>query len=272
MPLARLLARLMARVALTKDELKGLRLSFAEVAQERLDLLDPALFEADSPWRELVSYFDLGPPEAEGGTTMHARRAGWRLVFRRFVRVPPEAGGVGCLREHLTATHGPAGARSGLAVEGPCGWKGLPFGTTALLLDTPLGLSAEGELHSVPLLLGAQVRVVRPGGDFTVLHAPRLAVSPSPGRLSLELFGQQDLVPQIGAAFPRADGHPLVRVRESCVMCHGPNGGRLGTASMKLPPRTDLLAPVNTVEEDRVLRAKRESESFRALLRFFRDS
>jgi len=31
-----------------------------------------------------------------------------------------------------------------------------------------------------------------------------------------------------------------------------------------------LLAPTNTVEEDRVLGAKRESKSFRALLRFFR--
>src|SRR6266852_6233232 len=91
MPLARLLARLRARVALTKDELAGMRLSSAEAAQERLDLLDPRLFEADSGWSELVSYFDVGPgSELGGGTTMHARRAAWRLVFRRFVRVPPE--------------------------------------------------------------------------------------------------------------------------------------------------------------------------------------
>src|SRR5216684_7435232 len=109
MPLARLLARLMARVALTKDELAVMRLGFAEAAQERLDVLDPRLFEADSGWSELVSYFDRGPgSEAGGGTTMHARRAAWRLVFRRFVRVPSEAGGEGCLREHLAATHGPA--------------------------------------------------------------------------------------------------------------------------------------------------------------------
>jgi len=39
---------------------------------------------------------------------------------------------------------------------------------------------------------------------------------------------------------------------------------------MQLRPRTELLAPVNTVEEDRVLRAKRHSESFRALLNVFR--
>src|SRR6267143_2684079 len=39
MPLARLLARLMARVALTKDELAGMRFSLAEAAQGRLDLL-----------------------------------------------------------------------------------------------------------------------------------------------------------------------------------------------------------------------------------------
>src|SRR6266446_2265962 len=54
MPLARLLARLMARVALTKDELAGIRPSFAEAAQQQ-DLLDPRLFEADSGWSELVS-------------------------------------------------------------------------------------------------------------------------------------------------------------------------------------------------------------------------
>src|SRR6266849_5286245 len=272
MPLARLLARLMARVALTKDELAGMRLSFAEAAQERLDLLDPRLFEADSGWSELVSYFDLGPgSELGGGTTMHARRAAWRLVFRRFVRVPPEAGGEGCLREHLAATLEPAAGRSGAAVEGPCGWNGLPSGTTALLLETPLALSAEGELHSVPLLLAAQVRVVRPGGGFTVLHAPRLAVSASPRRLSLEAFGEQDLVPQNSSVFPRFDGQPLVRVRQSCVLCHGPDGGKLGTAMMQVPPRTELLAPGNTVEEDRVLRTKRESESFRALLRLLRE-
>src|SRR6266852_9286023 len=271
LPLARLLARLVARVALTKDELAGIRLSFAEAAQEWPDLLDPRLFDADSPWRALVSYFDLGHGSQPGaGTTMHARRAGWRLVFRRFVRVPPEAGGEDCLREHLVRTHGPAAGSSGPAAEGPCGWNGLPSGTTALLLETPLALSAEGELHSVPLLLAAQVRVVRPGGGFTVLHAPRLAVSASPRRLSLEAFGEQDLVPQNSSVFPRFDGQPLVRVRQSCVLCHGPDGGKLGTAMMQVPPRTELLAPGNTVEEDRVLRTKRESESFRALLRLFR--
>jgi len=270
-PLARLLARLMARVALTNDELAGMRLSFAETAQERLDVLDPRLFEADSGWSELVSYFELGPSsDTGGGTTMHARRAAWRLVFRRFVRVPPEAGGEGCLREHLAATHGPAAGRSAAAVEGPCGWNGLPSGTTALLLETPLALSADGELHSIPLVLAAQVRVVRPGGSFAFLHAPRLTVSGSPG-LSLEPLGEQDLLPQTGSVFPRSDGQPLVRLRQSCVLCHGPDGGKLGTAMMQLPPRTERLAPANTVEEGRVLRAKRESESFRALLRFFRE-
>jgi len=210
MPLARLLARLMATVALTKDELAGMRPSFAEAAQERPDLLDPGLFGADSRWSELVSYFDVGPgAEPGGGTTMHARRAGWRLVFRRFVRVPPEA--------------------------------------------------------------GAQVRVTRPGGGFTVLHAPRLALSASPRRLVLEPLGEKDLVPQTSSVFPRYGGQPLVRVPQSCVLCHGPDGGRLGTASLISPPRTEVLAPANRVEEDRVLRAKRESDSFRALLTFLRE-
>ena len=202
---------------------------------------------------------------------MHARRAAWRLVFRRFVRVPPEAGGEGCLREHLAATHGPAAGRSGAAAEGPCGWNGLPSGTTALLLETPLALSADVELHSIPLVLAAQVRVVRPGGGFTFLHAPRLTVSGAPRRLSLEPLGEQDLVPQTGSVFPRSDGQPLVHLRQSCVLCHGPDGGKLGTATMHFPPRTEPLAPANTVEEGRVLRAKRESESFRALRRFFRE-
>src|SRR5215470_10624511 len=188
-PLARLVARLMAKVALTNDELSGMRPSFAEVNQERQDLLDPRLFEADSGWSELISYFDERPGSGPaGGTTMHARRAGWRIVFRRFVRVPPEAGGEACLREHVASTHG--AGKSGPAVEGPCGRNGLPSGTTALLLETPLALSAEGELHPVPLVLAAQVRVVRPGGDFAVLHAPRLAVSASPSRLTLERLGE----------------------------------------------------------------------------------
>lgn len=199
---------------------------------------------------------------------MHARRAGWRLVFRRFVRVPPEAGGEGCLRQHLVKTNGPAAGSSGPAAEGPCGENGLPSGTTALLIETPLALSAEGELHWVPLLLAAQVRVVRPGGGFTVLHAPRLAVSASPRRLSLEAFGEEDLVPQHGSVFPRFDNQPLVRVQQSCVLCHGLDGGKLGTAMMIVPPRTELFTPSNRIEEDRVVRAKRQSESFSALLKF----
>lgn len=203
---------------------------------------------------------------------MHARRAGWRIVFRRFVRVPPEAGGKGCLREYVASTHGPAAGRSGPKAEGPCGANSLPSGTAALLLETPLALSAEGELHPVPLLLAAQVRVVRPGGAFAVLHAPRLSVSATPRRPSLERLGEQDLIPQTSSVVPRHDGQPLVRVPESCVLCHGPDGGKLGTATLQLPPRTEVLAPVNTVEDGRVLRAKRESESFRALLRFFREA
>ncbi len=272
MRLARLLARLMARVALTKEELAGMRPSFAEAAHEQPDLLDPGLFEAGSPWSELVSYFDGVPGSEPGGeTTLHARRAGWRLVFRRFVRVPPEAGGEACLREHLARTHGPAARSSGPA-EGPCGWDGLPSGTTALLLENPLALSAEGELHPVPMLVAAQVRVARPGGGFAVLHAPRLAVSASPRRLTLEPLGEQDLIPQTSSVMPRSDGQLLVRVRQSCVLCHGPDGRKLGTSSLISPPRTEVLAPANTVEEDRVLRAKRESDSFRVLLRFFREA
>jgi hypothetical protein len=152
-----------------------------------------------------------------------------------------------------------------------CGWNGLPSGTTTLLLETPLALSAEGELHSVPLLLAAHGRVVRSGGAFTVLHAPRLAVSASPHRLRLEALGEQELVPQNGSVFPRFDGQPVVRVHQSCMLCHGPDGDKLGTAMMQVPPRTELFAPANTVEEDRVMRAKRGSESFGALLRFFRE-
>src|SRR6202022_4216774 len=146
----------------------------------------------------------------------------------------------------------------------------LPPGTTALLLETPLALSAEGELHPLPLILAAQVRVVRPGGTFAVLHAPRLAVSASPRRLSLEALEEEDLIPQMSSVSARSDGFPLVRVRQSCVLCHGPDGGALGTDSLQLKPRTELLAPANTIEENRVLRAKRESESLRDLVKYFR--
>jgi len=272
MPLARLLARLMARVALTNDELSGVRSSFAEAAREQSDFLDARLFEAGSGWSELISYFDTPGSDAGGGTTMHARRAGWRIVFRRFVRVPPEAGGESCLREYVASTHGPEAGRSGQKAEGPCGANGLPSGTAALLLETPLALSAEGELLPVPLVLAAQVRVVRPGGAFAVLHAPRLSLSASPSRLTLERLGEGDLIPQGSSVVARFEGQPLVPVGQSCVLCHGPDGARLGTATLQLPLRTEVLAPANTVEEDRVLRAKRESESFRALRKFFREA
>jgi hypothetical protein len=270
-PLARLVARLMAGVALTNDDLKGLQIGLAEVAQEQLDLIvEPRLFEADSGWRELVSSFDPGT-DSDPQTTMHARRAGWRLVFRRFLRVPPEAGGVGCLKEHVM-TNQPAADGPAHSQNGPCATAALPSGTTALLLETALALSAEGDLHAVPLLLAAEVRVARPGGAFTIVHAPRLALAASPRRVSLETLGEEDLIPQLGSVFPRSSGHPLVRMRQSCVLCHGSEGGLLGTNSFVIRPRTEVLNPANTIEQDRVLRAKRESESFQALVKWFRDA
>jgi hypothetical protein len=268
--LSALLARLVAKVALTNEELAGFRPGFAEGARSRPEVLDPRLFEAGSGWSELISTpAQAAGAEREAATTLHARRAGWRLVFRRFVRVPLQSGGEACLKEHLASIEGPAAAPPDQDAQ-RCGRSGLPPGTIALLLETPLALSSEGELHSLPLFLEAQARVVHPGGDFALLHLPRLAASGSPPRLTLQPLGAEELVPQLASVSPRSDGHPLVPMRRSCVICHGADGGKLGSRMMQVTPRTEVLVPGNSREEDLVLEAKRESGSFRALLKLFR--
>lgn len=130
-PLLTLIGRVIARIAPRHAELEGVRSNFADVAQAYPDLVDARLFSGESGWRELVSVFS---GEATP-TTMHARRARYRHVFRRFVRVPDAAGGSACL-EALYSRNQDTRSLPCVQSSGPIG---LVAGERALLIDNARG-------------------------------------------------------------------------------------------------------------------------------------
>ena len=97
-PLLTVIGRVIAHIAPSRAELNSIRANFSDVAQAYPDLVDSALFSEDTGWRELVSTFSgEGTP-----TTVHAKRARYRQVFRRFVRIPDAVGGPACLDRKST--------------------------------------------------------------------------------------------------------------------------------------------------------------------------
>ena len=255
-----LLGRAMARVACTPTELAGIRSSFADSAEAFPEVLDPGTFSNPSSWRELVS--TVGDRPVEQDTTLHAQRAGYRIVFRRFVRVPETAGGVRCLEE--------AASREGEGPPDRCSDGALPEGSRAVLLETPLALASDGRIVPVPLIVGLQSRTVASPAAFHVLHASRMALARPPVRGGgLLALSQDALIPQSASAFRRFSGQPLMPVRTSCPLCHGSRGEALGTSRLHIRPRTQVLLPDNTIEQDRVVRAKRAEVAYETLRGLF---
>jgi len=256
--LGRLLGRVMKGAACAPAELLAIRPEFAEAAAAFPQALDPRIFVAGSGWKELVS--TTGDLAVEQDTTEHARRAGYRIVFRRFVKVP-EGAGEGCLEQAVAVP---------LPAEATGGCFDLPEATRAVLLETPLAVARDGEIVPVPLVLGVQSRTVSSPGTFEVLHASRKALASPPLRdAGLVALSEDALIPQSASAFRRYSGQPLVPMKASCPLCHGPRGEALGTNRLHVRPRTQLLLPDNTVEQDRVARAKRADAAYAALREVF---
>ena len=273
--LLNLLGKWIARIALPQEELRAIRPNFNEVARNFPEVLDPALFSKNSPWRELVVLVN------SRGTTTHAATAGFRKVFRVFVRIPEEVGGTACLEayfRHYFETHKDPPElrciRSG---------RVLADGSRALLVESLLTLSDKGEIVPVPVIVGVQSRAIRPldpGKDgrfeledlpFFVLHSSRKSLSSvdrQHGGLSpLEADAP---IPRNGSAIRRYTS-PLVPSRHVCQLCHGVNGRSLMTTSVHFIRglRLLVLPPENTVEQDNVIQALKTRGTYPALKRFF---
>ena len=83
------------------------------------------------------------------------------------------------------------------------------------------------------------------------------------------MMGQEELVPQTFAAFRRFPGQPLTRLNRTCRTCHFTHGQVMGTDNFHIPPATHVLHPNNTVETERVIKAKQASADYQALKRLF---
>lgn len=175
-----LLGTLIARLALAPAELATVSSNFDPVAAAFPEVVDPHLFDGETSWRELVSTF---PEPMRLQTTAHAQRADCRIVFRRFVKVPEEAGGPACLTAVFQPERSWEDRKRFSCVRG-----GLAPGSRALLVETPLAISSAGTLVAVPLVIGMQARQVpteesshteegQARGRFHVLHGQRSSLA-----------------------------------------------------------------------------------------------
>ncbi len=195
-----------------------------------------------------------------------------RRVFRVFVRVPDTAGGPPCLEKF------PGQSRA--LANPPCVQDGvLVDGTRALLLETLLAVSDQGEIVAVPLVVNAETRTfarLDPARleladlPLAVLHGSRLALS-SAERVDggLEPLAANELLPQLLGCFNHDRGGPLLPARLSCRNCHGFDGRRLMINNFKMVTTLVALHPDNTRAQERVILAKKQRADYRALLAFF---
>lgn len=151
-PLAAQVARLIAKLALTRDEIGALPDHY-ETARRTLDL--PDLFSAQSPWQEIV-WFD---------SRSHDRDARFRQATRVFVRT--DAGGADrrALLNQLTllAAHHPPLPPDSFER----GLQALQRVTGATLVMQMLTIDRDGEAVPTPLVYTVQTRMFAPGPDGT---------------------------------------------------------------------------------------------------------
>ncbi len=264
-----LLGRTIARLAPRPEELTALRSNWAEVVRAYPQAV-PDAFAGDAGWRELLVSGARGEE-----TTTHAATAGHRQAFRVLVRSPESAGGAACLERGFFRDQGegPACVRWG---------RLLAPGSRVLLVESVLALASSGELVATPLVVGIQVRDVRPvepGADgrfdlddlpVQVLHATRqaLAAHPRPSG-GLQLLEADAPVPAGFVAFGRPPGSTLQPAATVCMTCHGLDGSSLMTPNRHDVRRIDVLRPDTPVAAERVIRAKRARPDYQALRRFF---
>jgi hypothetical protein len=269
-----LLGRAIARVACRREDLARVPSNLAAIAREH-HTIDPDLFSPGSTWREIVPRTSSSPTR----TTAHAHNAGYRRVFRAFLRVSPRVGGAQCLEDYFRQ-YDELGAS---LAELPCFPSALLApASRAMLVETLLALTPTGEIVPLPLIFSIQMREIRhlipgPDGRFTLddipfflFHGSRLLFVRSGGNSGgLVALSADAPVPVFVSAFQSPVGQPLVPARLACPQCHGPTGQGLMTPAFHGIQGVRALRPGNTLQQEAVLRAKRERDDYRDLRRYF---
>jgi hypothetical protein len=256
-----LVGKLIALTAPASRELRQLASNFDAVTQLHQEV-DREFSSPETKWREVVEH-GYGSE-----TTRHAATAGFRQVFRVFIRFPDEAGGPANLETNHEAR------------------RVLPDGALARLIETPLVVTVEGKISVVPLITLVQSRTIgklvvndecsenpffcRSMGDvFRILHGTRKKLISSWNRPGggLEPIADDELVPEGGTAFRRE--LKLIPMNKLCPGCHIPNGRRLGAEATHGSIK-GVLHPTNTIEEENVIKAKQASPDFQALQEYFK--
>jgi hypothetical protein len=276
-----------ARLTILRDRIGGLmrQLALPRAVIEQLPSNVPALVAAypellgglrltsDETWTEVFTRAqELPPPDSgpflEG--TRHARVAGYRAVFRRFVRPPGSAANshddTAWLRRQL------ASSPPGVA---------LPMGSRMAILEVPLVVSAEGEVVPLPLAILVETRLVRPQPEqglslrdlgLEVLEGRRALLrrpgSPGGGLVRLAYDAP---FPMGGSCGP--DPTILLPMRSTCIACHGPSGEQLTGMMMHGEQRLRAARPgaEDTQLEARLaISAKLKEPDFAALMGLFR--
>lgn len=221
-------------------------------------------------WVEIITRSRSMPephPSPSFEYTRHASVAGFRAVFRRFVRVPSLAGGALWLRRELASE--PAAPR-------------MPPGTRLLILQQPLAIAESGELVLWPRTDLIELRTVdspvEPGLQaatpkrlidlkFDVLEGQRsLLRQASPVLGGLQALAPDAPFPMGGSCSPQPT--VLAPLRAVCMTCHGQVGDIIHGAMTHGPQNTRVLSdparPFVAVRDEKLRRPE-----LQALLRSF---
>ena len=261
--------RVLRDVALPAAQIRGLASNFPQLAASHPQLLPD--FAGPSPdWVEIVTRSRSMPAHLPGVSfdyTRHASIAGFRSVFRRFVRVPARAGGSGWLQRELSTE--PAVVR-------------MPVGTRLVILQQPLAVAADGQLVLWPRTDLIELRTVLPPAEpglqatsplrladvpFDVLEGRRrLLRQAQPEGAGLEPLPGDAPFPMGGSCGPQPT--VLAPLRAVCMTCHGRNGELVHGAMTHGPSKTRILTDSN-VPFAAVRDEKQRRGDFQALQRLF---
>lgn len=273
----KMLANLIRRVALTKDEIMSLPDTLAatirsgkfpqehEPKERFKPFLPPDVYAKDGPW---VCMGKAGNP-----TTHHARIDRWRSAFFQFVRLP---GGRDVTLEYIKKLNDR---------------EGFPIGTQFALVDQTFLISDQGELVLSPIILSIQLRAylnvkmtdlqARPEATACVAEFVMQPEQIKKGELAMRALGPKDLRLQTISADSGGRVDPLEATSateaqnmgpslQQCTFCHtrSRSGVRSLGAFMFGDRHADKLtfqpgSPAKIAET--IAAAKREDETWNKL-------